>query len=99
MAPVLPHKENGTFTLCVKTYFPTDGGPYPPGGLVSNYLDCMKLGGEIPDSMILRSLLMWRHVGEEIDIRGPEGGIIYKGHSDFEIDGQEYHFDKVRNDV
>ena len=44
VAPVLPEEEDGTFTLCVKTYFPTDGGPYPPGGLVSNYLDCLQEG-------------------------------------------------------
>ena len=42
--PVLPEEENGTITFCVKTYFPTDAGPYPPGGLISNYLDCMKEG-------------------------------------------------------
>lgn len=42
--PVLPEEENGTITFCVKTYFPTEVGPYPPGGLVSNYLDCMKEG-------------------------------------------------------
>lgn len=47
IAPILPHEEAGTFTLCVKTYFPTDGGPFPPGGLISNYLDCMKEGEEI----------------------------------------------------
>ncbi|OJT14471.1 NADH-cytochrome b5 reductase 2 [Trametes pubescens] len=33
--------------------------------------------------------------GEEIDIRGPSGGITYKGHGDFDIEGTEYHFDKV----
>ena len=44
IAPVLPSEEDGTFTLCVKTYYPTDDAPYPPGGLVSNYLDCMEEG-------------------------------------------------------
>lgn len=48
VAPVLPQEEDGTFTLCVKTYFPTDGGPYPPGGLVSNYLDCLEEGLSYP---------------------------------------------------
>ncbi len=47
IAPVLPSEEDGTFTLCVKTYFPTEEGPFPPGGLISNYLDCMKEGEEI----------------------------------------------------
>ncbi|KAJ3533482.1 hypothetical protein NM688_g7276 [Phlebia brevispora] len=76
IAPVLPEEEDGTFTLCVKTYFPTDGGPYPPGGLVSNYLDCM-------------------NEGEEIDIRGPEGEITYKGRGKFDIEGKEYQFEKI----
>jgi len=76
IAPILSSEEDGTFTLCVKTYFPTDSGPYPPGGLVSNYLDCMK-------------------EGEEIDVRGPVGEIHYKSHGDFQIDGQDYHFDKI----
>ena len=35
--------------------------------------------------------------GEEIDIRGPEGGIEYKGRGQFLIDGKEYHFDKVKS--
>ena len=35
--------------------------------------------------------------GEEIDIRGPEGGIEYKGRGQFSIDGKEYHFDKVKS--
>ncbi|KAI0340404.1 hypothetical protein BDW22DRAFT_1334308 [Trametopsis cervina] len=76
VAPILPSEEDGTFTLCIKTYFPTEGGPYPPGGLISNYLDCMK-------------------EGEEIDVRGPVGEIWYKGHGDFEIDGNDYHFSKI----
>ncbi|KIP03550.1 hypothetical protein PHLGIDRAFT_496512 [Phlebiopsis gigantea 11061_1 CR5-6] len=74
--PVLPEEENGTITFCVKTYFPTVGGPYPPGGLISNYLDCMK-------------------EGEEIDIRGPMGEIIYKGKGCFVIEGKDYKFDRV----
>ncbi|EJF63681.1 hypothetical protein DICSQDRAFT_101612 [Dichomitus squalens LYAD-421 SS1] len=74
--PVLPEEEDGTFDLLVKTYLPTDDGPFPPGGTVSNYLDCME-------------------EGEEIDIRGPGGGIMYKGHGEFDIDGEQYHFDKV----
>ncbi|KAL1944973.1 hypothetical protein VTO73DRAFT_2593 [Trametes versicolor] len=74
--PVLPSEEDGTFDLLVKTYLPSPDSPFPPGGTVSNYLDCMK-------------------EGEEIDIRGPSGGITYKGHGDFDIEGIEYHFDKV----
>ncbi|EIW58264.1 uncharacterized protein TRAVEDRAFT_47429 [Trametes versicolor FP-101664 SS1] len=74
--PVLPSEEDGTFDLLVKTYLPSTDSPFPPGGTVSNYLDCMK-------------------EGEEIDIRGPSGGITYKGHGDFDIEGIEYHFDKV----
>ncbi|TFY58429.1 hypothetical protein EVJ58_g6427 [Rhodofomes roseus] len=74
--PVLPHEEDGTIHLLVKTYMPSEGGPFPPGGTVSNYLDCMD-------------------DGEEIDIRGPSGGIKYLGRGKFEIDGEERHFDKV----
>lgn len=74
--PVLPREENGTITFCVKTYFPTEDGPYPPGGLVSNYLDCMK-------------------IGEELDMRGPMGEIIYKGKGHWSIEGKDYHFDKI----
>ncbi|KAI0717397.1 hypothetical protein C8T65DRAFT_717276 [Cerioporus squamosus] len=74
--PVLPHEEDGTFDLLVKTYMPSDGGPFPPGGTISNYLDCMD-------------------DGEEIDIRGPTGGITYEGHGDFDIEGKHYHFDKI----
>ena len=33
--------------------------------------------------------------GEEIDVRGPEGEIVYKGRGKFEIDGKEHHFDKA----
>ena len=39
------------------------------------------------------------NIGEEIDIRGPSGGIKYLGHGKFEIDGEEYHFDKVSSSV
>ena len=42
--PVLPEEEDGTFDLLVKTYLPSDGGQFPPGGTVSNYLDCMEEG-------------------------------------------------------
>lgn len=42
--PILPEEEDGTFDLLVKTYLPSDGGPFPPGGTVSNYLDCMEEG-------------------------------------------------------
>ena len=42
--PVLPEEEDGTFDLLVKTYLPSDSGPFPPGGTVSNYLDCMEEG-------------------------------------------------------
>ncbi|KAH9947339.1 hypothetical protein B0H21DRAFT_338878 [Amylocystis lapponica] len=74
--PVLPEEEDGTFDLLVKTYMPDDGGPFPPGGTVSNYLDVML-------------------EGEEIDILGPNGEIMYKGRGEFEIDGQTYHFAKI----
>ncbi|KAI0746770.1 hypothetical protein C8Q80DRAFT_1105703 [Daedaleopsis nitida] len=74
--PVLPKEEDGTFDLLVKTYMPTDDGPFPPGGTISNYLDCMELD-------------------EEIDVRGPTGGITYKGHGEFDIEGKPYHFDKI----
>ncbi len=42
--PVLPEEEDGTFDLLVKTYLPSDGGRFPPGGTISNYLDCMEEG-------------------------------------------------------
>ena len=42
--PVLPHEEDGTIHLLVKTYMPSEGGPFPPGGTISNYLDCMEDG-------------------------------------------------------
>ncbi|GJE93762.1 molybdopterin binding oxidoreductase [Phanerochaete sordida] len=74
--PVLPGEEDGTITFCVKTYFPTDGGPHPPGGLVSNYLDCMQLG-------------------EELDMRGPMGEIVYRGRGAWRIEGKDYRFDKI----
>ncbi|KAH9920934.1 uncharacterized protein B0H18DRAFT_1190512 [Fomitopsis serialis] len=74
--PVLPHEEDGTIHLLVKTYMPSEGGSFPPGGTVSNYLDCME-------------------DDEEIDIRGPTGGIKYLGHGKFDIDGEEYRFDKI----
>ncbi|KAI0630568.1 hypothetical protein C8Q77DRAFT_1133937 [Trametes polyzona] len=74
--PVLSSEEDGTFDLLVKTYLPSADSPFPPGGTVSNYLDCMV-------------------EGEEIDIRGPTGGITYLGHGEFDIEGKEYHFDKI----
>lgn len=42
--PVLPHEEDGTIHFLVKTYMPSEGGPFPPGGTASNYLDCMEDG-------------------------------------------------------
>lgn len=53
--PVLPNEEDGTFDLLVKTYMPTDGGPFPPGGTASNYLDLMREGEQsfIPRSSSL----------------------------------------------
>ncbi|KAI0675969.1 hypothetical protein C8Q78DRAFT_360877 [Trametes maxima] len=33
--------------------------------------------------------------GEDIDIRGPSGGIRYLGRGDFEIEGKSRHFDKI----
>lgn len=74
IAPVLPSEEDGTFTLCVKTYFPTEGGPFPPGGLISNYLDCMKEGEEID---------VRGPVGE-IQYRG-KGAFVIDGH-DYHFD-------------
>ncbi|KAI0819144.1 hypothetical protein BC628DRAFT_1404234 [Trametes gibbosa] len=74
--PVLPSEEDGTFDLLVKTYMPSPVSPFPPGGTVSNYLDCMV-------------------EGEEIDIRGPTGGITYKGHGNFNIEGKDYRFEKI----
>ncbi|PCH32962.1 hypothetical protein WOLCODRAFT_147072 [Wolfiporia cocos MD-104 SS10] len=74
--PVLPHEEDGTFDLLIKAYLPTEDGPFPPGGTLSNYLDVMQ-------------------EGEEIDIRGPNGHIIYKGHGEFEVDGKSHRFKKV----
>ena len=38
----------------------------------------------------------WRYdPGEEIDMRGPMGEIIYKGKGHFQIEGKDYQFDKV----
>jgi nitrate reductase (NAD(P)H) len=34
--------------------------------------------------------------GEEVDIRGPEGEIVYKGKGNFQIEGKDYYFDRVR---
>ncbi|OCH87284.1 hypothetical protein OBBRIDRAFT_827798 [Obba rivulosa] len=45
--PVLPSEEDGTFDLLVKTYLPSEHGPFPPGGTISNYLDTMQEGEEI----------------------------------------------------
>ena len=42
--PVLPSEDDGTFDLLVKTYMPSDSGSFPPGGTISNYLDCMDEG-------------------------------------------------------
>ncbi|KAI0073788.1 hypothetical protein K474DRAFT_1602723 [Panus rudis PR-1116 ss-1] len=74
--PVLPDEEDGTFELLVKTYMPSDTGPFPPGGTMSNYLDCME-------------------IGEEIDIRGPSGGINYKGDGVFNIAGRIRRFHSI----
>ncbi|KAI0659447.1 hypothetical protein C8Q70DRAFT_1053815 [Cubamyces menziesii] len=95
--PVLASEDDGTFDLLVKTYLPSADSPFPPGGTVSNYLDCMEEG----ESQILNSVLRGSDttsstfVGEEIDIRGPTGGITYTGHGNFDIEGNEYHFDKI----
>ncbi|KAI0369801.1 hypothetical protein BV20DRAFT_996285 [Pilatotrama ljubarskyi] len=74
--PVLPQEEDGTFDLLVKTYLPSEGESFSPGGTISNYLDCMT-------------------EGEEIDIRGPSGGIRYYGSGRFEIESKSRHFDKI----
>jgi nitrate reductase (NAD(P)H) len=42
--PILANQEDGTFSLVVKTYMPTD---QQPGGAMSNILDCMPIGEEI----------------------------------------------------
>lgn len=34
-------------------------------------------------------------VGEELDIKGPEGEIEYKGNGEFLIDDKSHHFDRV----
>ncbi|KAI0358306.1 hypothetical protein OH77DRAFT_1581746 [Trametes cingulata] len=74
--PVLPHEEDGSFDLLVKTYLPAVGELFSPGGTISNYLDCMA-------------------EGEEIDIRGPSGGIRYYGSGRFEIEGKSRTFKKI----
>ncbi|KZV93843.1 molybdopterin binding oxidoreductase [Exidia glandulosa HHB12029] len=43
--PVLPHEEDGTFDLLVKTYLPTK--TFPPGGTMGNFLDVLQVGQEI----------------------------------------------------
>ncbi|KAF2272837.1 uncharacterized protein EI97DRAFT_197518 [Westerdykella ornata] len=34
-------------------------------------------------------------IGEEVEIRGPSGGIVYNGNGSFSISDKPYHFDKV----
>lgn len=92
--PVLPTEEDGTFDLLVKTYLPSEGEAFSPGGTISNYLDCMEKG---TGSMISRALVLRLRLGEEIDIRGPSGGICYLGRGKFMIQGTTFHFDKVRS--
>ncbi|KAI9025731.1 hypothetical protein DFJ74DRAFT_48693 [Hyaloraphidium curvatum] len=45
--PILPEEEDGTFDLVVKIYLPNTDPRYPPGGLISNYLDTMEPGDRI----------------------------------------------------
>lgn len=68
-----------------------------PGGTISNYLDCMEEGelSCIQFVCILTAKSAASPAGEEIDIRGPSGGITYQGCGDFDIDGEQFHFDKV----
>ncbi|KAJ3294255.1 hypothetical protein HK104_003791 [Borealophlyctis nickersoniae] len=40
-------EDDGTFDLVVKIYFPHTDPYYPPGGLLSNYLDTMDVGDAI----------------------------------------------------
>lgn len=34
-------------------------------------------------------------IGEEVDVKGPSGEIIYNGNGNFVIEGKEHHFDRV----
>lgn len=43
----------------------------------------------------LSNILDCMPIGEEVEIRGPTGDIVYNGHGDFIIEGKERHFDKV----
>ncbi|KAH9893279.1 hypothetical protein C8Q73DRAFT_827907 [Cubamyces lactineus] len=54
------------------------------------------LGGEtLSPGGTISNYLDCMKEGEEIDIRGPSGGIIYRGHGDFDIEGKSYYFTKV----
>ena len=43
----------------------------------------------------ISNILDCLRVGEEIEVKGPTGGISYMGRGKFMIDEKEYHFDKV----
>ncbi|CDO76150.1 hypothetical protein BN946_scf185027.g13 [Trametes cinnabarina] len=45
--PILPSEDDGTFDLLVQTYFPDADSVFPPGGTMTNYLDCMDEGESV----------------------------------------------------
>ncbi|OSD00775.1 hypothetical protein PYCCODRAFT_1453186 [Trametes coccinea BRFM310] len=45
--PILASEEDGTFDLLVQTYFPDADSVFPPGGTMTNYLDCMVEGESV----------------------------------------------------
>ncbi|KAI9062568.1 hypothetical protein FKP32DRAFT_806572 [Trametes sanguinea] len=62
--------------------------------LVKTYLPNVTGNAAFPGGTI-SNYLDCMEEGEEIDIRGPCGGIVYHGHGEFEIDGTRCHFDKI----
>ncbi|KAL7280444.1 hypothetical protein ACG7TL_005374 [Trametes sanguinea] len=85
--PVLPAEEDGTVDLLVKTYRPQAQADGSAGESDSDAV--FNPGGTVSNC------LDCMQEGEEIDIRGPCGGIVYRGRGEFEIDGTRRHFDKV----
>lgn len=45
---------------------------------------------------MLRNMLVYCFTGEELDMRGPMGEIIYKGKGRWNIEGKNCHYDKAR---
>lgn len=43
----------------------------------------------------MSNILDYMPLGEEIEIRGPSGGIVYNGHGSFTISDKPYRFDKI----